>query len=48
VICEACHGDGFTLVAGMVVPCGECGGSGIAHCCEGERPVPEPDHALNG
>jgi DnaJ-class molecular chaperone len=24
-------------------PCGDCGGCGFAHCCEGLREQPEPD-----
>lgn len=45
--CEKCHGTGRIKVtsgcsaAGVIVmttiPCPECGGCGIAHCCEGER-----------
>jgi hypothetical protein len=38
MICEACHGERMTLIAGMVIPCQECHGIGIVHCCEGERP----------
>jgi len=44
--CENCQGTGkvrewWSLMGGELwadVPCPECGGSGIAHCCEGERP----------
>jgi hypothetical protein len=28
-----------------VRPCPECGGSGIVHCCEGERPDQCPEHS---
>jgi hypothetical protein len=31
--CRGYIADGFD-----VRPCPECGGSGIVHCCEGERP----------
>jgi hypothetical protein len=37
MICHDCYrgyiADGFDLR-----PCPECGGSGIVHCCEGQRP----------
>ena len=51
--CEACFGIGEVLIdehgvivtrlrdAVMMVPCGVCGGCGLAHCCEGERPDPD-------
>ena len=35
MICPKCHGNGFTTASGTVEPCGECGGSGTAYCCEG-------------
>lgn len=44
MICERCHGSG--KLTGRIsgedyvyprLPCRECGGSGIAQCCEGER-----------
>jgi DnaJ-class molecular chaperone len=49
MICETCHGSGVVrkrerlipgtdLVEVRVEPCPDCGGSGRAHCCEGERP----------
>ena len=25
----------------LLVPCDECGGSGVAHCCDGLRAQPE-------
>lgn len=25
------------------VPCPDCGGTQRVHCCEGERPCPEPE-----
>ena len=45
--CETCRGTGRLVVPlkiapelrGFVTePCRDCGGSGWAHCCEGERP----------
>jgi hypothetical protein len=27
----------------LVYPCESCGGSGVAHCCEGERPDLAPE-----
>lgn len=44
--CETCQGTGFkrewlSLMGGALwrdVPCPDCGGCGLAHCCEGERP----------
>jgi len=45
--CERCRGDGWLLVPAPTkfglpeeVPCPECGGSGIAHCCEGDQTQP--------
>jgi hypothetical protein len=32
--CPDCDGEGMSLFAGMVIPCGECQGSGIASCCD--------------
>ena len=29
-------------LAHMNKPCRDCGGSGIAHCCEGDQAQPEP------
>jgi hypothetical protein len=45
--CESCHGTGQLAAAGddvlscaaagppLALPCPECGGCGIAHCCDG-------------
>jgi hypothetical protein len=48
MICPECHGSGKRAPAnttdaslpagGDALPCPECGGCGIVHCCEGERP----------
>jgi hypothetical protein len=38
--CRGYIADGFD-----VRPCPECGGSGIVHCCEGERPDQCPEHS---
>ena len=38
--CRGYIADGFD-----VRPCPECGGSGIVHCCEGERPDGCPEHS---
>ena len=42
--CETCQGWGRTRQGEErnpfppLLPCPDCGGSGVAHCCEGERP----------
>jgi len=47
MICETCHGDGYVYerytIWNKFVPCPECGGCGIQHCCEGlhEQPTAE-------
>jgi DnaJ-class molecular chaperone len=49
MICETCQGKGFVkpsdkgadVPKDAIVPCGECGGTGFAHCCEGLRCQPE-------
>lgn len=44
MICERCHGERFIQVHGggdrapLIEPCPDCGGCGLEHCCEGERP----------
>lgn len=38
--CEACHGSGS--VGPLPIPCGDCGGSGVAHCCDGIREQLDP------
>lgn len=37
--CETCRGTGGPPWA----PCPDCGGGGIAHCCEGDQAQPEND-----
>jgi hypothetical protein len=36
----AFRGDGYST---KWAPCPTCNGSGIAHCCEGDREQPEPE-----
>jgi hypothetical protein len=54
MICELCDGCGYVVAPGvrpddptrrvwLKLPCGDCGGSGITHCCEGLREQPEPE-----
>lgn len=38
--CEACHGKGFIQ---HPIPCPECNGFAIQHCCDGLREQPEID-----
>lgn len=42
VVAERAQGAGmppvFIEVLAIRLPCESCGGSGWAHCCEGERP----------
>ena len=49
--CERCRGTGKVLDGvwwhRQAVPCPDCGGCGLAHCCDGltaanETPEPEP------
>lgn len=40
--CETCHGQ---LMTG--IPCPDCGGSGVAHCCDGICAQPETAGAYN-
>jgi hypothetical protein len=42
MICHYCCG-GYIPDGLGVRPCPECGGSGIIHCCEGERPDQCPE-----
>lgn len=41
--CETCQGTGkrreLSSAFHRYLACGDCGGSGIAHCCDGERPT---------
>lgn len=54
--CENCFGWGWVVktthffprdrgVRADRVPCPDCGGSGVSHCCEGERPGNTPPAA---
>lgn len=46
MICETCHGNGFCSDVAYTqgreyvthVPCPECGGCGVSHCCDGHQP----------
>lgn len=43
MICETCHGNGFTWTRVTAEherpePCPECGGCGTSHCCDGDQP----------
>ena len=47
MICPVCQGGRLLLIAGVTQPCGECGGMGFIHCCEGLVCQPEPaDHLV--
>lgn len=43
VICPACDGEGWLLteVSEEWIPCDQCGGCGLAYCCEGAPAKPE-------
>lgn len=47
--CETCRGEGKRWwprdlgARGGYLPCDDCGGTGFAHCCEGDQACPEPD-----
>lgn len=52
MLCDRCIGTGFShkykkkgkyFDCIVCVPCEECGGNGIIHCCEGLREQPESD-----
>ena len=54
--CPTCHGTGnvvrqspvcpdLGLWSNYEVPCQDCGGSGITHCCEGMREQAEDETA---
>jgi hypothetical protein len=51
MVCPVCHGTKLLEIAGVKQPCGECGGMGVIHCCEGLVAQPElatpcePPHA---
>src|SRR5438046_244583 len=44
MICHYCC-RGYIADGSDVRPCPECGGSGLIHCCEGERPDECPEHS---
>lgn len=52
MICPACHGNTVIPIrdkAGRrvgVLVCPECGGCGLAHCCEGDRCEPAIDNPV--
>ncbi len=33
--CNFCDGTGLRVQGPTPVPCAECGGCGVAHCCDG-------------
>lgn len=43
MICPACDGEGWLLteVSEEWIPCDQCGGCGLAYCCEGAPAKPE-------
>ena len=41
--CEICNGTGMQRASGVTVPCVECGGCGVAHCCDGLQACGEVD-----
>ena len=41
--CEICNGTGMQRASGVAVPCVECGGCGVAHCCDGLQACGEVD-----
>lgn len=50
MICPDCHGSGIADPsewgdARLNCPCEGCGGSGIAHCCEGDSAMNETEDA---
>lgn len=51
--CQSCYGrDGIARLIDPVdyeiVTCMDCGGTGIAHCCEGEQAQPNQETWLRG
>lgn len=44
MICDLCHGKGGVLANALpdriitYRPCPRCGGTGVAHCCDGDQP----------
>jgi len=49
MICPTCHGTGWPAMLPPIGCCETCGGTGFAHCCEGERPgnvVKPPSHPM--
>lgn len=50
--CERCRGGGRTAEysdgRSVVVLCPACGGTGLAHCCDGERAQCEKDGETEG
>ena len=48
MLCELCHGKHYLVQRGMTLPCPECGGLGLLHCCEGLQPDAETPHLPRG
>jgi predicted metal-binding protein len=46
MICETCRYNdppGFVWKAGVLEPCPDCGGTRVAHCCDGLTACDDPD-----
>lgn len=44
--CEKCHGHRVFIIWDSTLPCPECGGTGVAYCCESEQAQPDPVEQL--
>jgi hypothetical protein len=52
MICDLCGGKRQVVILRTfmreVIPCPECGGSGVTHCCDGLREQPQTDTDWRG